>query len=219
MTKMLGTSIAIASFFPFYFWVMKATASRAVPVPSSHLDALISVQEWAIVPYASLWVYVSLPAAFAANIKALLRYAAVALVMATMGMCAYWIWPTCVAPAGIDWSQYPMLQFLKSSDAGGNAFPSLHVAFALWAGRMLHSQLASIQAPRWVRLGNGIWCLAIVYSTLATRQHLLFDVVGGAITAWAASWLVWRALRLRSRAEGAGIEFRFGHYATKTRRP
>ena len=186
LTKMLGTSLSIAAFFPIYFWIMQATAYRAARVPVSGLDALIGVQQWAIVPYASLWLYVSMPAAFAANRQALLTYASGALVMVVTAMFVYWMWPTYVEATGIDWSQYPLIQFLKSSDVGGNAFPSLHVAFALFAARVLHSQLASIQAPGWIRWVNGAWCLAIVYATLATRQHVLLDVAGGMVTAWVA---------------------------------
>lgn len=186
LTKMLGTSLSIAAFFPIYFWIMQATAYRAAPVPVTGLDAWLGVQQWAIVPYASLWLYVSLPAAFAANRQALLTYASGALVMVVTAMFVYWMWPTYVDATGIDWSQYPLMQFLKSSDAGGNAFPSLHVAFALFAARVLHSQLASIQAPGWTRWFNGAWCLAVVYATLATRQHVLLDVAGGMVTGWVA---------------------------------
>lgn len=202
LTKMLGTSLSIAAFFPLYFWIMQATAYRAAPVPVSGLDAWIGVQQWAIVPYASLWLYVSLPAAFAANGKALLTYASGALVMVVTAMFVYWIWPTYVDATGTDWSQYPLMRFLKSSDAGGNAFPSLHVAFALFAARVLHSQLASIQAPGWTRWVNGAWCVAIVYATLATRQHVLLDVAGGMVTAWVAVHWVAGAHKLLS----AGVD-------------
>lgn len=205
LAKMLGTSISIAAFFPLYFWIMQTVSHRAVPVPSGGLDDMIAVQQWAIVPYASLWVYVSLPPAFAANVKAILTYATGALIMVAAGMAVYWLWPTYVAPSGIDWSQYPMLQLIKASDSGGNAFPSLHVAFALYAARVLCSQLSSIRAPRWAHLANGVWCAAIIYSTLATRQHVLLDVMGGAIAAWVSLHLVWGTFKLRRASSGRGL--------------
>ena len=105
-----------------------------------------------------------------------------------------------LAPAfAVDWSQYPSLQFLKATDAGGNAFPSLHVAFAVFSAMVLARQLRSVRAPAWVRALNLLWALGIVYSTLATRQHVLLDVLGGTLLAFAVGWagntrgrLVWK---------------------------
>ena len=37
--------------------------------------------------------------------------------------------------------------------------------------------------PAWVQALNMLWALGIVYSTLATRQHVLLDVLGGTLLA------------------------------------
>jgi membrane-associated phospholipid phosphatase len=31
------------------------------------------------------------------------------------------------------------------------------------------------------RILNGLWCLAIIYSTLATKQHVALDAAAGAV--------------------------------------
>jgi len=41
--------------------------------------------------------------------------------------------------------------------------------------------LRELGAPQVVRAGNWLWCMGIVYSTLATRQHVAVDAVAGAL--------------------------------------
>ena len=216
LLKMSGTVTGIAVFFALYFWTMQATASRATTMPITWIDHWIGVSELAFVPYVSLWVYVSLAPAFTLNVGALRTYCTGALAIAFLGIVFYWLCPTVTPQFGVDWSQLPMLRFLKASDASGNAFPSLHVAFAVYSACIIASQLKSIRSPRWVRSLNWLWCLAIVYSTLATRQHVFVDVAGGVLLACVgrrAAWTPWgravwqRSTTLLHRApfgEGAG---------------
>ena len=202
--KMVGTTVSISSFFVAYFWLMETTAHRAVTVPTTALDAWVGLNAWAIVPYASLWLYVSLAPAFAANLGALRSYMAGALAIIGLAFATYWVFPTVTPSFGVDWAMYPMLGFLKTADAGGNAFPSLHVAFACYTAVVIGSQLRSIQAPRWARAINWAWCMAIAYSTLAIHQHVVLDVLGGALTTCVALRLSARgrrhARRRRQRA-------------------
>jgi membrane-associated phospholipid phosphatase len=36
-----------------------------------------------------------------------------------------------------------------------------------------------VGAPAWLRVVNVAWAMGIVYSTMAVRQHVLIDVMGG----------------------------------------
>jgi membrane-associated phospholipid phosphatase len=144
------------------------------------------VSEFALLPYASLWLYVSLAPALAANMASLRAYVGGALLIAGAGLAIYWVFPTTTPSFGLDWSAYPALQFLKTADMGGNAFPSLHVAFAAYTAVAMAGELRSLRVPRWLRIFNWAWCVAIVYSTLATRQHVVIDVAGGLLLAWTA---------------------------------
>jgi len=155
------------------------------------IDQWIGINEFAFVPYVSLWLYVSLAPAFALNAGALRAYATGAFAIALLGLASFWLFPTTTPPFGVDWTQLPMLRLLKESDAGGNAFPSLHVAFAVYSAQVISSQLKSIRAPRWARGFNWLWCLAIIYSTLATRQHVFIDVVGGILGACLGRSVAW----------------------------
>jgi len=71
------------------------------------------------------------------------------------------------------------VNFLKNLDASGNACPSLHVTTAAFSGIWLHHLLRRFGAPHWILAFNALWCIGIVYSTLATRQHVAVDVLAG----------------------------------------
>ena len=75
---------------------------------------------------------------------------------------------------------HPAFGFLKSVDASGNACPSLHVAFAVFTAIWLNRLLRQMGAGKVVRAFNWLWCLGILYSTVAIRQHVVLDVLAGA---------------------------------------
>ena len=139
--------------------------------------------------YISLWVYVSLPPALLATRRELYGYGAAMAATCLVGLIIFYFWPTAAPPADIDWALHPGVDFLKSMDASGNACPSLHVAAALFSGVWLHHLLRRFGGPPWILIFNGLWCIGIIYSTLATRQHVAVDVWGGLVLGGLASWL------------------------------
>ena len=186
--KMPGTIVGISAFLAAYFWIMSNPLGQPATMPVTSIDRWIGVSEIALLPYASLWVYVSLAPAFARGVAELENYLRGAAMIAIVGLVVFWFFPTTVPVFPIDWTQYPGLHFLKSTDTGGNAFPSLHVAFAGYTMIVIGRQLRSLCTPPWPRWVNRIWFIAIVYSTIATRQHVLVDVLGGLLLAWLAGW-------------------------------
>ena len=73
------------------------------------------------------------------------------------------------------------LAVLKGIDVGGNACPSLHVASAVFTAVWLGRIFAIVNAPSAMRWLNWLHCLAILWSTVATRQHVVLDVLAGAV--------------------------------------
>lgn len=193
--KGVGTPLFIGLFFGAYFYVLKAPAYPTTVMPVTWLDQIISFQPWTMPLYVSLWVYVSLPPALLATRRELHRYGMAMAGTCVAGLIAFYFWPTAVPATHIDWARYPAVSFLKSVDAAGNAFPSLHVATAIFSGIWLDRLLRRFGAPLWSLLFNGTWCTGIIYSTLATRQHVAVDVLAGLVLGGAAAWL-----SLRSRA-------------------
>ena len=197
--KSLGTPLFISLFFGAYLYLLKEPAYPATVMPIIFLDRLIGFQPLALPLYISLWVYVSLPPSLLATRRELFCYVMAMAGTCLAGLIVFYFWPTVVPAANIDWAQYPGVDFLKNVDASGNACPSLHVATAVFSGIWLHHLLRRFGAPPWILIFNAVWCTAIIYSTLATRQHVAVDVLAGLALGVLAAYL-----SLRHR-EGTGV--------------
>jgi membrane-associated phospholipid phosphatase len=70
----------------------------------------------------------------------------------------------------------------------------MHVAFALFSAAWIDHVLKSAGVPVTARALNLAWVLAIIWSTVATRQHVVLDVPGGALlgASFAVLSLRWR---------------------------
>jgi membrane-associated phospholipid phosphatase len=88
-----------------------------------------------------------------------------------------------------------LFAFFKTADAPGNACPSLHAAFAVFTAVWIEHLLREMRAGRLVRALNWLWCLGILYSTLAVRQHVALDALSGAVLGATVAALHLRALR------------------------
>lgn len=199
--KGFGTTLFISVFFAAYFYLLKNPAYPTTVMPLTLLDSLISFQPLAMPLYVSLWIYVSLPPALLATRGELYAYAMAIAGTCLLGLIVFYFWPTAAPAADIDWSLYPGMDFLKNMDAAGNACPSLHVTTAVFSGVWLHHLLRRFGGPQWVLLLNWIWCVGIIYSTLATRQHVAVDMWSGLVLGALAAWL-----SLRHRMQTEGIE-------------
>ena len=168
-------------FFGAYFYLLKYPAYPTTVMPITLLDSLIGFQPLALPMYLSLWVYVSLPPALLATRRELYGYALAMAGTCLAALVIFYFWPTAVPAADIDWTQYPDVKFLKSMDASGNACPSLHVATAVFSGIWMHHLLRRFGAPVWILVVSWVWCIGIVYSALATRQHVAVDALAGLV--------------------------------------
>ena len=179
----------ISLFFGAYFYLLKAPAYPSTVMPIIFLDRLIGFQPLALPIYLSLWVYVSLPPALLATRRELYRYGLAMALTCLAALIVFYFWPTVVPAANIDWAQYPDVNFLKNVDAAGNACPSLHVATAIFSAIWLHHLLCRFCAPLWLLSFNWVWCIGIVYSAMATRQHVAVDVLAGLLLGVPAAYL------------------------------
>jgi membrane-associated phospholipid phosphatase len=187
--KSIGTAVFITLFFNAYFFLLKNPVYPITVMPFTWFDGLIGFQPLALPFYLSMWVYVSLPPALLATRRELVIYGVAIATTCLAGLTIFYFWPTAVPPADIDWVQYPEMAFLKGIDAAGNACPSMHVATAVFSGVWLHHLLRRFGGPLWILAVNWGWCIGIVYSTLATRQHVALDVLGGLVLGLLAAWL------------------------------
>ena len=185
--KCFGTTAFTSCFFAAYLHLLKNPAGAVTTVPLTWLDHWIAFEPLALPVYLSLWAYVSLPAAMMLERAQVVDYGIRIGALCLAGLAVFYVWPNAVPPANIDWARYPGMAFLKGVDAAGNACPSLHVATAVFAAFWLHWMVPSLgfgSRARWI---NAAWCAAIVYSTMATKQHVAIDVLVGSIFGIAAA--------------------------------
>jgi membrane-associated phospholipid phosphatase len=181
LLKCIGITLFISLFFIAYFYVLNHPAYPATIIPLTFIDNLISFQPIALPIYLSLWVYVVTPAILIIKLDELYAFTISIALMSIVGLLIFYIWPTAIAVSEIDWALHPSISFLKSVDAAGNACPSLHVATAVFSGAWLDYIFRRVKAPTWLRIINVVWCVGIIYSTIATRQHVALDVLGGLV--------------------------------------
>ena len=177
--KMVSNTLGMAVFFVAYFWVLHHPQFAVTIMPLVAFDHWVAFEPAAMLLYVSLWLYVSLPLALLKNRRELASYGLASLALSVIGLGIFLAYPTAVPAFGIDWSQHPTVAFLKGVDVGDNACPSLHVAFAVYTVVWLERLLREMNVGVAVRVLNAAWCIGILYSTLATRQHVALDVLAG----------------------------------------
>ena len=105
------------------------------------------------------------------------------------------LWPTATPRLPLTAAVPASMQFLRDVDLAANACPSLHVAFAVFTACWMERLLREMHTGLALRIASTLWGLGIVYSTLATRQHVLIDVLAGAALGAVVAALHMRALR------------------------
>jgi hypothetical protein len=181
LVKMIGTTLVMTAFFLAYFWVLHHPLFPVTTMPLTALDRMIPFQSAMLPLYLSLWLYVSLAPALLCERREMISYPVATIGLSLVGLVIFLFWPTNVRWPDVDWSQHPTFAFLQSVDAAGNVCPSMHVAFAVFTAIWLERILRQMGAGIFVCAFNWLWCLGILYSTVATRQHVVVDVLAGAV--------------------------------------
>ena len=179
--KCIATPTGMTAFFVVYFWLLHHAFFPITIMPLTAVDRWIPFQPGALWLYASLWFYVSLAPALLTERRELISYLLATTVLSVVGLGIFFFWPTAVPAVSSEWGHDPFFFMLHSVDASGNACPSLHVAFAVFTAFWFQRVLGEMRAGLVARMLNWLWCLGILYSTMATRQHVALDVLAGAV--------------------------------------
>jgi membrane-associated phospholipid phosphatase len=188
LLKLFGITAVITLFFIGYFHVLRHPAHPVTVMPVTALDALIPFQPWTLGAYLSLWVYVGFAPGLQLTLRQLRVYAVWSIALCLTGLGLFYFWPTAVPPIEISDPGSGAFQMLRGVDASGNACPSMHVAFAVFTAFWLAQVLKSSRVPVALHVINIAWVLAITWSTVAIRQHVVLDVVAGALLGSAFAW-------------------------------
>ncbi len=201
LLKGLGTTVLMTLFFIAYFYLLNAPRDEPVVMPETWIDHQVLFQPYFFYLYASLWVYVSLVPALMPDRTTLVRYGVAISVLCLAGLAVFLAFPTSIERDPGLWAGEPAFAWLAAVDSAGNAFPSLHVATALFSAFWMDRLIRAIGMPAFWRGLSALWALGIVYSTLAIGQHVVWDVVGGAMLAAAFAWISANRLSVRHPVE------------------
>jgi PAP2 superfamily len=179
LMKSVGTTTFMTVFFIIYFHLMQNPRTAVTVMPVTVIDELITFQAWALIPYLTLWLYVSLPPALILPRRELIGYGWWVGVLCIVGLVCFYVWPTTVTLPIALWSKHSSFAMLAGAGTAANACPSMHVAAAIFSAVWLHFLLREISAPKLVLAVNWLWFLAITYSTLAIKQHVFIDAITG----------------------------------------
>ncbi len=179
--KIFCNVVGISGFFPLYFWVLRNPLGPVTAMPVTAFDRFFDFCPQALPLYLSLWVYIAIPPALLNQVRTLYSYLFAEVVISVVGLTIFLFWPSAASWPTHAWAEYPTVDFIKSLDAPGNACPSLHAAYAIFSVIWLDRILRRVDAPKLLLILNWIWCLGIIYSTIAVRQHVIADLIAGAI--------------------------------------
>ncbi|WP_076997546.1 phosphatase PAP2 family protein [Variovorax sp. KK3] len=204
--KFIGVSVFTWLFFIGYFELLRHPAHSVFVMPLTTLDTLIPFQPEMLIAYFSLWLYVGVAPGLQANFKELVVYGLWVGALCLTGLGLFLLLPTQV-PAGMAGvSDFPGFSLMQGMDAPGNACPSMHVAVAMFTVIRIDDVFRQARAPLSLRWVNWLWFAAIAWSTLAVKQHVLLDVLAGALLgiAFAVPSLRWRPTPARKPTRAFG---------------
>lgn len=170
--------------------------STGTVLPPSAIDRGIPFSPTAIWLYLSFFIIVPLGYLLAPIER--VKWLRAAMQLATVGAGAiYLLWPTTlVYPQDKgDGLSSQLLAALTQVDSLQNCLPSLHMALTVLAVWALSDKQRKMRTALLL-----VWALAIAFSILQLRRHLLVDLVSGALLAFIAGWVVQRINSVRRDA-------------------
>lgn len=165
-------------------------------LPPSAIDRWIPFSPSAIWLYLSFFIIVPLGYLLAPIQR--VKWLRAAMQLAAVGAGAvYLLWPTTlVYPKDKgDGISSQLLAALTQVDSLQNCLPSLHMTLTVLAVWALSDRQRKVRTALLM-----LWALAIAFSILQLRRHLLVDLVSGALLAFIAGWVVQRLHSIRRNA-------------------
>jgi membrane-associated phospholipid phosphatase len=177
----ISTSALTALFFVAYFWVQRHPAYVSTVMPRTQLDLIIPFQPVAIVAYLSVWIYIGVGPGLQRTVPEFAVYGLWLCGLCLTGLVIFYFWPTRIPSLNLAPTGFPGFGMLRRVDETSNACPSMHVAVAIFTALRIDQLLRTLRTPPQLRLLNAAWVALIAYSTLAIKQHVVLDVVSGAL--------------------------------------
>jgi membrane-associated phospholipid phosphatase len=149
------------------------------------------------------WIYQSLFVLL--PIAALAQSSSQEFLKFTVGFCGlvlcvstvFWLYPTELRLSLPSQSNWGYGHLIAAIDGRRNAFPSLHAALTTYAGIAI---IRSGRQGKLLTLSVVIWMIALLLSTLTTKQHICLDVIVGTLSGSLASMFLYYRIPGRPEA-------------------
>jgi membrane-associated phospholipid phosphatase len=136
----------------------------------------------------------------------LYRYAAGIVVISVVADVVFVFHPT-ICPRPNSTATEGLYQCLVAVDQPFHGFPSLHAAFAIYSAFCAWRIFREFDQRHYANVAVGAWAALILYSTLATKQHMLLDIVGGSVLGTSVYFVSFRTLcLLKTKSPPALVE-------------
>lgn len=139
-------------------------------------------------PYLSIVVLVPLFPLLARRRDEVARYVRGVVLLSLPCFLCFYLWP--VAGPRPEQVAGPLHSWLVGVDRVWNSMPSLHAGLATYSALYGMALLGTGRSRRLLAFGLTAWVVAILYSTLATKQHWFLDLPPAVGLACLAHYLV-----------------------------
>lgn len=169
-----------------YFTLQRVTLFHPVELPLTVLDRAVPfTPEW-IYAYQSVYLFLPIAPLLATRREQLVHYTRGFVALSLAGFAVFLLFPV-ISPRPEGETGVAAFDLLTRYEGTLNAFPSLHAGLLaytlLFAGWTFKDDL-SPAAARWLAVVALAWSGAILYATLATKQHYAVDLPAGIVLAW-----------------------------------
>ena len=181
-----------------YFVLQRFPIFPVKIVKATPLDRLIHFDDGAVWLYLSLFLFIPVAPFLMASASQLRQYTMGLGLIALISHLSFFFYPTAIVRPDVEhvnWAYRLML----GVDRTLNASPSLHASLALFSALCCERLLLQLRQPWGWRSLLWVWTLAILWSTLATKQHVILDLVGGGLVGLTVYLLIFGERKLERK--------------------
>ncbi len=144
-------------------------------LPLTWVDHFFGFHEWTVWIYMSDYVLIFFPILFITDIYVLKRIIKAFTIDFLIHFPIFFFWPTIIGRHPIQGNGLTAMafQFERWMDTAVNCFPSQHVSLCFIVA------MGFWNYKRRLSIGLFIWSILISISTMTTKQHYFWDVLGG----------------------------------------
>lgn len=147
---------------------------------SNAFDDMVPIVPWMVLIYFGSYIFWALNYVLGCvqDAKTVYRFLSADFLAKIVCLIIFLVFPTTNTRPEIVGSGFfdEFMRFLYSADAADNLFPSIH---CLTSWFCVIAVRENKKIPNWYKWVSVIIALAICVSTLTTKQHVIYDVIGG----------------------------------------